>query len=177
MSGLRAVLMAVFCLSMFVQNASGQPRAGIGDRDRDRGLLGRVGARRDERLNRNTPSPATAPNPNAPLNPNAANPNSLNPNLARSRAANPAAVNPNGNPAANANPFGRVPPGGAAGRNALAPTPAPQPQTNQALANQSLSNQPLPRNAVPTIRPAPLMCGQPAAARRSTSCLTVALVF
>lgn len=138
MSGLRTGLVIVFCLSLFVEDVSAQPRGGIGDRDR--GMLGRVGARRDERLNRNAPPPAGA-NPNAAGNP------ALNPNLPPSaRGANPAAANgrtpitnpaarpgiapnlqalgyPNNSPYANRNPNG-------------APTPAPVPRGNMQAPGQ-----------------------------------------
>ncbi len=53
MSGLRTALLAAFTVGVLVEGVSAQPRGGIGERDR--GVLGRVGARRDERLNRNAP--------------------------------------------------------------------------------------------------------------------------
>lgn len=128
MSALRAALIAAFCLSMFSQQASAQLRGGASERDRG-GILGRAGARRDERLGRNAPAP-TPGNPNPAINPN------LPPN-ARG-AANAAALNGPNNPAANPLLFGRAPAGvpGAPGARGLAPTPAPLPQSGAQAGGQ-----------------------------------------
>lgn len=136
MSGLRTGLVVVFCLSLFVEDVTAQPRGGIGDRDR--GMLGRVGARRDERLNRNAPPPVGA-------NPSAAANSALNPNLPpAARAANPTAGNgrtPLTNPATrpgiapNLQALGYPNNSPYANRNSnIAQTPALVPQANSQAA-------------------------------------------
>ena len=119
---LRAALIAAFCLlSTFCQQASAQPRGGASERDRG-GILGRVGARRDDRLGRNAPAPAPG-NPNAALNPNL-------PLNARG-AANPGALNGPNNSAANPLLFGRAAAGVPGARG-----PVPNPQVGAQAAGQ-----------------------------------------
>ena len=135
MSRLHAALIAAYCLSMFSQQASAQPRGGASERERV-GILGRAGARRDERLNRNAPAPAAA-NPNAAMNPNLA-PNARG-------AANPAALNQLNSPGANPLLFGRTAPGAASGRGPGTPnTQAPTFPNNSPYANRGPTGAPTP---------------------------------
>ena len=158
MTGLRATLLATLCLGLFVDCASAQILGGSGDRDR--GLLGRVGARREERLNRNAGAPGANPlpgaaNPNAPANPRAAanaapygaNAATANPSLYNRTAAGIAAARARSAAAAGA-PAPSNPYGSRSATSALAPATAAQrgqlpanQAGNQQLSDQQLANQ------------------------------------
>ena len=158
MSALRAALIAAYCLSTFCQQASAQPRGGASERDRG-GILGRVGARRDDRFGRNAPAPAPG-NPNPALNPN------VGPN-ARG-AANPAALNGPNNPAANPLSFGRAA-AGAPGARGPVPNPQAQAYPNNSPYNKSPYNgSPYNNRAAGAPTPAPVpQAGSQAAGQRS----------
>lgn len=150
MSGLRTAFLAALCVSLIAESILAQPRGEASDRDR--GLLGRLGARREERLSRNAPEPPAANQAAAQGRPN------VQANPALGARPNPAA--PFTNPAANPALRGRSPAQTAAARASAA---ANAQATNRAPGSQPGSQRSsyYPPTANPTSRNATQIPGGP----------------